>query len=400
MIDVFSKVFQLRTPDVTKVVSGGSFFSFASSQATYANESSALTISAFFNGVEQIANDIAKLPKSVYIKTEMGRVKDSSNVINYLLSTAPNDLMTAYDFWRVNVLSCILKGDAFSRIMRNPQTGNEVAYQFLEYHKMEVYISGTSLIYKYDGVYIDSHDILHFKGFTLDGLRGVSVIKFAASQLGITLDAQNYAKDVYKDRGLGYGVIESDKAIEATNKRAIEEGFAAKMASKNIFKVPMLDEGMKYKSISITPAESQFLESNKNGVLECCRWLNINPHKIKDLSAGTYSNVYQQSIEHVLDSIMPWAVRMEQEVNRKSFHSQQEKYFKMNINALLRADLAGKKDYYTAMVYAGIMTRNEVRELEELNKIDGLDEPLLPVNMQALSVAMQLINEPNGNSSK
>jgi HK97 family phage portal protein len=138
----------------------------------------------------------------------------------------------------------------------------------------------------------------------------------------------------------------------------------------------MLDEGMKYKSISITPAEAEFLETNKYGVLEVCRWLNINPHKIKDFSAGNYANVYQQSIEHVQDSIIPWTTRIEQEVTRKTFQKGSDKYFRMNVNALLRGDLTSKKDYYTAMTYAGVYTRNEIRALEEMNPIDGLDEIL------------------------
>jgi len=83
----------------------------------------------------------------------------------------------------------------------------------------------------------------------------------------------------------------------------IEDGFSAKMASQSKFKVPMLDEGMKYKSISITPAEAQFLETNKNGVLEVCRWLNIAPHKLKELGNANYSNIYQQSIEHGFNAL-------------------------------------------------------------------------------------------------
>ena len=175
------------------------------------------------------------------------------------------------------------------------------------------------------------------------------------------------------------------------------------MSGASKFKVPMLDAGMKYKSISISPAEAQFLETNKSGVLEVCRWLNIAPHKLKDITSGNYSNIYQQSIEHVQDSIMPRAVSREQELDAKLFSKKEQLtiYTKFNISALLRGDLAMKQGFYTAMVYAGIYTRNEVRALEDMNPIDGLSEILQPVNMQALSMANQLIKEQqNGNSSK
>lgn len=402
-MSVLDQIFQVnRSQSGTLVSSGGLFgMSFLNSgSGTLANTRSALGISAFFNGVDQITNDIAKLPKGVFLKYGNTRESLTDHPVNYLLNVEPNNLMTAYDFWKVIGVSVLLKGDGFAKIIRNQISGLEENYIFLNWEDVKVFKSGQKLYYNYKGENLPSEDMLHFKGFSFDGLKGVGVVTFAAKQLGVMLDAQNYSSDIYKDRGIGYGVIESDKDVNSDNKKAIEDGFAAKMSSKNKFKVPMLDSGMKYKNISITPAEAEFLETNKYGVLEVCRWLNINPHKIKDFSAGTYSNVYQQSIEHVQDSIVPWTTRIEQEVTRKTFVRDSNKYFRMNVNALLRGDLTSKKDYYTAMTYAGVYTRNEIRALEEMNPIDGLDEILQPVNMQALSVAMELIKQNKNESNK
>jgi HK97 family phage portal protein len=207
---------------------------------------------------------------------------------------------------------------------------------------------------------------------------------------------------VYKDRGLGYGVIESDLSVTGPNKKMIEDGFSTKMAGSNKFKVPMLDEGMKYKSISISPGEAQFLETNKNGVLEICRWLNIAPHKLKELGNANYSNIQQQSIEHVQDSILPWIIRFEQELSKKIFTDQEKEtlYVKFNEKSLLRGDLEARKNYFTAMVYAGIMTRNEARGYEDMNPIDGLDEILQPVNMQGVTIANQKNENQNGNTNQ
>lgn len=403
-MSVLNEIFAVKRSENASQINPGGFFGMSgllSTTASVATPTSALTIAAFFNGVEQISNDIAKLPKGVYIKDGENRIKDSENPINYLLNTSPNDLMTAFDFWKIIPISVILRGNGYAEIVKNSQTGLEEAYIFHPPQDVKVFKQGNKLFYDVKGRIISGENMLHFKGFSFDGLSGIGVIQFAALQMGIALDAQAYAQDIYKDRGLGYGVIETDKPVDPSNKKLIEEGFATKMSGKNKFKVPMLDEGMKYKGISITPAEAEFLATKKDAVLECCRWLNIAPHKVKDLSAGTYSNIYQQSIEHVQDSIMPWTVRIEQEVNKKSFAIDSNKLFKVNVNALLRGDLESKRNYYTAMVYAGIMTRNEVRALEEMNGIEGLSEPLQPVNMQALSVAMELQKQQtNGNSSK
>jgi HK97 family phage portal protein len=401
----FNAMFATRAAgpqQITNSFLGMSLFGGAS-KGTLANVKSAFTISAFYNGVEQLSNDIAKLPKSIKQKIGADRVDFTDHPVNYLIASQPNDMMTAFDFWKVNVVSVIIKGNSFSRIMRNADTGEVKALLHLNSEDVQVLKYQNRLFYKYKGETIDSADMLHFKHLSFDGIIGVSVIAFAAKQLGVTIDAQTYQQEVYKDRGLGYGVIESDLAVKKETKIMIEDGFSAKMASSNKFKVPMLDEGMKYKSISISPAEAQFLETNKSGVIEVCRWLNIAPHKLKDLNNANYSNIQQQSIEHVQDSLLPWIVRMEQEISNKIFTTKEKAslYVKFNEKSLLRGDLEARKNYYTAMVYAGIMTRNEARALEDMNGLDGLDEILQPVNMQALSIANELIkNTGNGTSGK
>lgn len=368
----------------------------SSGEGTMANASTAMTLSSFYNAVDIISNDIAKLPKHVYQKTLKGSEKLDTPV-NYLINVEPNKLYTAFDFWKVVVLTVILKGNAYAYIHRN-KNGEVVMYEFLgSDDEVHVYLDEGNLTYRYDGEEYDGEDILHFKAFTLDGIMGIPVIRFAAASLGVSLDSQNYVSSIYKDRGVGYGVIESDQDVKTENKIAIEDGFTAKMSSGNKFRVPLLDSGMKYKSISVTPAEAQFIETDKRGILEVCRWLNIAPHKLKVLDNANFSNIYHQSTEHVQDSILPWVVRFEQELQRKFFGKiNSDYYIKFNEKMLLRGDLDARQKFYTAAIYAGFMSRNEVRELEDMNPIPGLDEPLQPVNMETLS---QVLNN-NENKSK
>lgn len=373
-------------------------FSGAAADATVATSQTAFTLSAFYNGVEQLSNDIAKLPKAVKRKNGANREDYSEHPVNYLISNEPNSMMTAFDFWKLVVVKMIIKGNAYVEIIHNAVTGRNESLIHLDCQHgghVNVFELNNKLYYTYKGREIPSENMLHYKAFSFDGKIGVSVITFAAKQLGISIDAQNYQSTVYKDRGIGYGVIESDSDVNPTNKKAIEDGFSSKMASQNKFKVPMLDGGMKYKSISISPAEAQFMESNKNGVIEVCRWLNIAPHKLKVLDNSNFSNIQHQSIEHVQDSLLPWILRLEQETARKVFTDAEKKfaYIKFNEKVLLRGDMEARKNFYTSLVYAGVMTRNEARALEDMNPVDGLDEILQPVNMQALSMANELLQQ-------
>jgi HK97 family phage portal protein len=392
----FSNLFKTRATTGTSINSSGFLdFSFLPGAGISATGKTAFTLSAFYNGVDQISNDIAKLPKAVFYKEGENRFPLPSHPVNYLMSVAPNEMMTSFDFWKIIIIAMIYKGNAYVRIVRNAITGKQEQWLFLNPDEVTVFEQNNKLFYKYRGETIDGSDMLHYKGFSFDGKIGVGIVRFAAKQLGIALNAQDYASVVYEDRGIGYGVIESDQDVKNENKKAIEEGFVAKMMSKSPFKVPMLDSGMKYKSINISPAEAQLLETRKDVVIEVCRWLNLSPYKLKDLTNANYSNMYQLSIEHVQDSLLPWSIRLEQETLRKAFTDKEKQtvYIKFNEKFLLRGDLEARKNYYSAMVYAGIMTRNEARSLEDMNPINGLEEPLQPVNMQALSIANELIKQ-------
>jgi HK97 family phage portal protein len=383
--------------DVPVSLTGGGFLSWLPADGKpVINDKTALTLSAFYNGCDQISNDIAKLSKAVFQKVDdRNRNKLKDHPLYKLIQHYPNNFMTSFDFWKVVTLLVILKGNAYVRMIRD-NAGRLVSLILLENKDVQVYKSEDRLIYKHKGDIIPADEMLHFKGFSFDGLVGVGIITFAAKQLGVDLLAQKFISEVYEDRGIGQGVIETDKAVTSANKKLIEEGFERKMTSGSKFKSAVLDEGFKFKSITITPAEAEFIQQKKISIIDVARWLNIAPHKIKHLDNATFTNIQHQSIEHIEDSILPWCVRFEQELYMKAFTVSEQNaghYVKFNVKSLLRADLETQAKFYTSMVYAGIQSRDEVRDKEDLNYVPGLDEFLQPVNMQALSIAMKLIED-------
>ena len=402
-MSVLSRVFEIPVKRNTNIVNlqGGLLgipALFGSKPATLATQLTALTLPAFYNAIDLLSDDIAKLPKHVFQKEGNNRTKAKDHYLNYLLNVRPNAKMTPFVFWKTIETLRLLKGNAFVQKVYNQNTGRIESLHIRDNAKVQVLEDQDQLWYKYNGQMYSSQDFLHFIGFTLDGKVGCGVVTYAASQLGVSLEAQYYGQTIYKNRGLSYGVIETDKAVEDTNKKLISDAFTAKLNSGDVHRAPVLDEGLKYKSITITPQEAQFLEASQEGVIQICRWLNIAPHKLKDLTKANYSNIYQQSIEHVQDSVLPRVIAKEEEMNYKFFSAKELEtfYIKMNVASLLRGDMDAKAKFYTSMVYAGIYTRNEVRELEDKNPIVGLEEPLQPVNMQALSIAMKLTQEQNG----
>jgi len=377
---------QQNTSTPTTIGTGFGLFSGVTQTATPVTANTALTLSAFYNGIEIITNDYAKLPKAVFRKTDNGRFKQSSHPVNYLISKRPNNLMTAFNFDKMMLQYAVLKGNAYAQIVRN-NTGTPVSLQLInqDQHPVEVVEYNAKLFYKVDGTVIAAEDMLHIPGFSFNGITGVSVITHAANSLGINLSAKEFAIDYYDQKGVGTGVVTAATKMDNDAKTRLGEALANAFSTKKNWQIPIIDEASKFQHIKITPQESQFLLTNKDGLGEVARFLNIPLHKLKSLDNVNNSITENLEIQHGQDSILPWVRKFEQEYDAKLFNAREIKqnyYTKVNINALLRADTKTKTDYLTKGIFSGWLTRNEARALEEMNPLEGLDEPLTPVNTQ------------------
>ena len=384
----------------------GNFFgfsSFSNSKTAIApvTQNSSLTLSAFYNGIEILTNDIALPTKSVYKKDGDNRQSLSNHPVNYLIAKRPNQYMTSFMFHKMMGQFAILKGNAYALIERNKHTAKPIAFQLIT-QPVKVVIHNAKLFYtvkyKDKSVTYPSDDILHIPGFSYNGITGISVIQHAARSLGVALAAQDYSSEYYNSKGLGSGFIKTDKSLDSTAKERIGTGFSDILSANNPFKVPVLDEGMSFHPIQITAAEAQFLLTSKHGVSEVARWLNIPPHKLKLISDSNHSITEIGEIIHNQDSVLPWVTKFEQEYNAKLFTEKEKSdhFVKFNMNILMRADIKSQAEYFSKMIFNGVMTRNEVRALLDLNGLDGLSQPLTPVNaqlMEQITAKLNLINE-------
>jgi HK97 family phage portal protein len=159
-------------------------------------------------------------------------------------------------------------------------------------------------------------------------------------------------------------------------------------------KLMLLEEGMKIDNIGIPPEDSQFLQSRQFQITEIAQWFNLPPHKLKDLTRSSFSNIESEQISFVQDSILPWLITLEQEYNTQLLTEDQlfnqKLYFKHNVEGLLRADVAGRGSFYRSMFNIGGMSINEIRGKEDMDPIENGDEHFVPLNMIPLSK----INDP------
>lgn len=350
------------------------------------NSNTAMTLSAVFNAVDIISTDYAKLPKHVFKKTEKGRDKVRNHPVQYLIGVAPNQFMTSFMFDKVMMVDALLRGNGFAEIIRDPYTNIPTALQFIDQDDtaVEVVTSSGKLYYKFNGRAVPAENIYHIPGFSYNGITGIGVVSFAARSLSVGLSSQKFADEYYGTKGVGVGILETDKTLNPAQKSAYSTGFNTSMSKAGEWKSAVLDEGMKYQNITISAQEAAFLSTNKFTIEEVARWFNIPPHKLKSLENSNNSISEQQEIMYVSDSVVPWAIRGEQEATRKLFTEAEIKanyYVKYNEAALLRADKKTQAEYFSKLVNSKIMSNGEARNKLDLPYMEGTDELLQPVNL-------------------
>ena len=188
-------------------------------------------------------------------------------------------------------------------------------------------------------VILDPSDVLHVPGLGFDGLVGYSPIAMAKNAIGLAIATEEYGSKFFANGAAPSGVLEHPGTIKDPSR--IRDSWNATFGgSGNANKIAVLEEGMKYTAISISPEQAQFLETRKFQINEIARIFRVPPHMVGDLEKSSFSNIEQQSLEFVKYTLDPWVVRWEQSLSRALFTEDEKKtyFFRFNVEGLLRGD--------------------------------------------------------------
>ena len=352
------------------------------------NNESSKKITAFYAGVRLRAENIASLPRTVNKKDSKGSwVKAVGHPVYNLIAGRPNSYTNAFDFY--NQLSANLDGwgNAYAIIKRDDK-GDPVSLHQVHPSYVSIVFEGGYKFYKVDildpdfkwlnGTY-HSSDMLHFMLLSYDGIKGVNPVVYNATALGKALATERFAAEYYKRGGNVKGVLETDSHLDDDQYKSFTKHFD----SAQNFSTPLLEFGIKYKQLSISPVAAQLLESEKMSINDICRILNIPPHMLSELSHATFSNIEHQTIQFVQYSLRPTLKRFEVELESKLLTRDEREYMsiKFDLQGLLRGDTATRSAFYHNAIQDGWMSRNEVRHLENMPAASGLDEFMRPANM-------------------
>jgi HK97 family phage portal protein len=350
---------------------------------------SALRLAAVYACVRILAETMASLPLVVYQRrADGGKDKVTDHWLYRLMAKRPNRFQNPFEWREMLQGHLALRGNAYNQIITNPR--GEII-ELMPIHpdrvKIELLPSGE---YRYrvtdragTEVILPRGEVWHLRGLSSDGLMGMSPIELARENLGMALAAQDYgARFFANDAKPTGGWIEfpgSFKDSEA--KKVFRESYQQAQSGANRGKVLVLENGMKFHEVGVTNKDAQFLELRKFQITDIARLFRVPPHMIADLERATFSNIEQQSLEFVMHTMTPWAERWEASIESELLLEGDDIEIEFDFANLMRGDAASRSSYYQSGIQNGWLTRNEARIAENLNPIDGLDQPLRPLNM-------------------
>lgn len=357
---------------------------------------SALNLSAVYSCVRVLSEDVGSLPLNLYEKILMageyrGRKIASNHQISRLLHLAPNPEMSSMQWREASMVHVLLWGNSYTEIERN--RGGQIIglWPITPWRVSPKRING-QIVYEVTnpagGInIISSENMLHIRGFSLNGLTGLSAITASKEAVGMAMAGQEFAGRYFTNDTTAGVVLEtpnalSDKAYERLKKSI--ESQSTGLSDKH--RMQILEEGAKLNRLALNASDAQILESRRFSVEEVARMFRIPPHKIQDLNRATNNNIEQQDLDYFKSTLRPWLVRFETEYTLKLLlPSEQDRFFaKFVIEGFLRGDYKTRHEGYAQGIQNGIYTRNECRAFEDMNPIDGGDAFYMAANITEL----------------
>lgn len=359
----------------------------------------ALTYSAYFNAITLISGTIGALPLHLMQRKDKSKRLADDRIMYRVMHDYANPYMTAMAFRECLMAHILGWGNGYAEKIRNGY-GELIALWPITPNRVTPMMMDGELVYRIQmpagqPVVLPRERVLHVAGLGFDGFLGYSIAAMARKSIGLGMAMETFGSRFFGE-GTHPGVIvehptKLSPEAHSNLKKSLSDTYSG---LGNSHRLMLLEEGMKFQKIVIDPKDSQFLESRQFNIPEIARWFNLPPHKLKDLTKSSFSNIESEQISFVTDSILPWLVRLEQNFNMqlltdsdREYSGRGRLYFKHNVEGLLRADAAARGTYYREMFNIGAMSINEIREKEDMDPVKGGDVHLVPLNMTTLENA-------------
>ena len=344
--------------------------------------------------VRLISQTLARMPWQVLRNSADGASNDVTHPVYQLLNGEANEDMTSFVFREAQISDCLLYGNSFAFINRNP-AGTPIGMERLRPDLMYMMRDQANQpYYQYWTGKADEkaseeikqrkfrpYDILHVVGPGADGMLGEAPIHRMRDLIGMELELQEFTSRFFANNCRPAGVLSMPGRLSAEGANRLREAFArVHSGAQGAGKVAILEEGLKYDAISTNAKDSDLDSMKKFCRQQIAAAFNVPSHRVGDNDGVSYSSAEQANAVFVQSTLAGWAARLEQEVNRKLIKRGDDVTTRISFDDLLRGDMSTRFSAYAVAVTNGILTPNEIRAREGLPAVDGGESIRLPLN--------------------
>jgi HK97 family phage portal protein len=343
--------------------------------------------------VRLISGTISTLPLHFYERLPDGsRRLAAEHPLYSLIHSIPNADMTAKTFWQAYVASLLLNGEAYGE-KKLGTLGRLVAIDYLDFNRVSWTAVDGVRVWRYMDLngqqrVIPRERLFRTIGFTLDGINGLSAIRYGAMMFNSAQLAEVAANNTFRKGLMPTVYFKYPKVLRKEQREEARAAIKKISGALNAGDPAILEAEMETGTIGINPNDAQLLESRGWSVEEICRWFGVPPfmvgHTLKTTSWG--SGLEQMNLGFLAYCLRDHLSGIEQAIFKDliSLPDRPQYYAEFAIDALLRADSAGRAALYASAAQNGWMTRAEIRELENLPVIEGSDELTAQSNLLPL----------------
>lgn len=343
---------------------------------------SAMRVTAVYACVALISETLAGLPLHVYRRTGDSRERATDHPLYRLIHDSPSEDMTSFEFWEMQISHVCLRGDAYS-IKNFRGDGSVRSLQPVLPYQIRPFVSERNgrVMFSYQPMgggkqrIFFPHEILRIPHKMMDGVNSLSPVQVHKTTIGNAMMSARYLKSFYENSATPKGALMFSELLSNEAAAAARRSFEERhQGPENSGRVGIFDGGMKWEPIGMTMDDAQYIDLQEFSVSDIARIYLVPPHKIGDLSKATFSNIEQQSISFVVDTVLRWVRRIESRLNM-SLLSEADRamgnYIAYDMKGLLRGDSAARGNFYRALFYIGAISPNEIRAAEDMNPYEG-----------------------------
>lgn len=368
MSNFFQRIFGAKETETVKTEERSSMFGGLglgyNTMSSYSN-TQAMRLSTAYACTNLLSNSVALLPIKIVKYVDGRKVEVSDHPLHRILNLTPNNRFNKFNFMKLLIESVILNGNGYIYINRDERLNVKSLNLIDPAYVTPLPQEDGSVKYLVAGMNaaVDSVNMIHIFQHCDSMMNGISVIKYADMAL-----KGAWNKEIHSDKffagGAGLmGVLKASAPLTDAQKTQIAQSWERSISKTASGGVAILPQGLDFQSISVSPEDSQLLESRAYDVVQICRFFNVSPLKVFDYSHMSYSSLEQVSLSYLQDSVLPYTQLLEDELNKKLFKPSEVGEYGVDFDytEIIQADKKSEADYYRQLLVNGIMSINEVR---------------------------------------